>query len=817
MAQTFITKPLVLAVILAICGCVKPTASGPDAGEHRLGASIPVGPGTFNNLPITFPNITAPICDAGLVWANGGPGTDGGCVAQAEGGGGGGGGSTFVDGGSIVAGVETLEQWGAVGNGVTSDQSALASALAVCGNNGDAGAGYGSIYLGANRTYLVTGGIIPANCSIVGQNSYNSLLKSTTGAPVLVFAGNGIGLHHFGITGSNSTGQVGVQNGTFDAGLSGFVDYVIEDVSFTSLPIGIDVEHTSDDTNTYLKGGQIHDSHFLNSGSNPDAGCLNFGVLAEYNSATNNEFFGCGIGVNNFGGNNTIQDNHFTLSSTWDVAIEGDNGATITNDAHGIVSGNLINHGGGIFVGHIANGETFSHNQIRGSTEIELFNSSFVSFTGDNTIDVATVELNGSQGTTIDGNHWVVTTPTITSSNSATTWIGPNNWREDGTFPTYLLAADDRTGWTFPILGNLELPRAPNATSLVTDSVGQVAYRPNSLSDLGGTLLLLDPAQGVTIATGVSSWTDQSGNAGNFTQSTGADQPAFTASDSSYNNQPTIGPFTASASGLASGNWSTPPPSSGTIVWVGSCTFGGFFFDGNSANRYAAIQNHPTLSVYWSSLLELSTQTVAGSDLNDVPMVLIEDLNGANTRAWVSAIPLTPEGQIQLYASSGAIGTNSATGMTIGNDDTFDSPCGGKVALVWVSSSRMAATAGGIQSIFSYVANRFGGSSLAALPQTVMRTLTTGTYAVNAGDSILANPTGGVVTLNPNPIPSGQGFCVKNIASAAHNVVVNPFTSGSHIESATSAGTLTTALTISTIGQSFCLKSDGTNLYYGLN
>jgi lysophospholipase L1-like esterase len=46
-----------------------------------MGASIPVGPGTWNGLPITYPSIVAPACDAGLTWANGGPGSDGGCVA----------------------------------------------------------------------------------------------------------------------------------------------------------------------------------------------------------------------------------------------------------------------------------------------------------------------------------------------------------------------------------------------------------------------------------------------------------------------------------------------------------------------------------------------------------------------------------------------------------------------------------------------------------------------------------------------------------------------------------------------------------------
>lgn len=45
---------------------------------------------------------------------------------------------------------------------------------------------------------------------------------------------------------------------------------------------------------------------------------------------------------------------------------------------------------------------------------------------------------------------------------------------------------------------------------------------------------------GITIVTGVSAWADQSGNGNNAIQATGTAQPAYTASDSTLNNQSTI-------------------------------------------------------------------------------------------------------------------------------------------------------------------------------------------------------------------------------------------------------------------------------------
>lgn len=45
---------------------------------------------------------------------------------------------------------------------------------------------------------------------------------------------------------------------------------------------------------------------------------------------------------------------------------------------------------------------------------------------------------------------------------------------------------------------------------------------------------------GITLATGVSAWADQSGNSHHFAQATGNQQPLYTAADATLNNRPTV-------------------------------------------------------------------------------------------------------------------------------------------------------------------------------------------------------------------------------------------------------------------------------------
>lgn len=59
-------------------------------------------------------------------------------------------------------------------------------------------------------------------------------------------------------------------------------------------------------------------------------------------------------------------------------------------------------------------------------------------------------------------------------------------------------------------------------------------------SDISGLYTWYRSDQGITIATGVSQWNDLSGNAKHLTQATGANQPAYNATDSNFNNHPSL-------------------------------------------------------------------------------------------------------------------------------------------------------------------------------------------------------------------------------------------------------------------------------------
>jgi lysophospholipase L1-like esterase len=74
---------LVLAAVIAIGCSSRETPTPPHAVGASLPFAFPIGPASVNGLDAgTYPSLALPACDAGLVWANGGPGTDGGCVSS---------------------------------------------------------------------------------------------------------------------------------------------------------------------------------------------------------------------------------------------------------------------------------------------------------------------------------------------------------------------------------------------------------------------------------------------------------------------------------------------------------------------------------------------------------------------------------------------------------------------------------------------------------------------------------------------------------------------------------------------------------------
>lgn len=97
--------------------------------------------------------------------------------------------------------------------------------------------------------------------------------------------------------------------------------------------------------------------------------------------------------------------------------------------------------------------------------------------------------------------------------------------------------------------------------------------------------ILFSAARGVTVATGVSQWDDNSGFARNATQGTGAQQPAYSASDAAFAGLPSI-------TGDGADDWLSvawDPPTVGTtpivfffifrqVTW----TTGDYFFGGGN-------------------------------------------------------------------------------------------------------------------------------------------------------------------------------------------------------------------------------------------
>lgn len=329
-----------------------------------------------------------------------------------------------------IAGTFSLEQYGAVGDGVTSDQAAWTAAMAAI-----TAAGGGTLILGA-KTYLISGNaILPAGTTIVGQG-VSSTLKTTSDAPVIKVQNARCALYNFRILGNlTGTSQTGVLVGDPAVANSCPVDFMANSVYATQLGAW----------------GFVFNQNYL-AFQGPDiTACVadNCGAggfwsyLAEYVTFANcqsvNHGAGGGspIGFRVQAGNLMWTGGNITHCGLGVVVEDGGNAA------HGIVVGASINHCGLPVkvngTGGITAGMTFDSCHMYAG-DIWLVTCSGITFRNC-TIDVSDWIFQGSLGTVISSCKLPGVNPnaiidSYLGATSSTVWDG--NFDLSGQVPSFL-------------------------------------------------------------------------------------------------------------------------------------------------------------------------------------------------------------------------------------------------------------------------------------------------------------------------------------------------------------------------------------------
>ncbi len=289
-------------------------------------------------------------------------------------------------GSGAPAGVCTLEQFGAVGDGVVNDQTAIALAAAAL-----LAGTYKTLSLGA-KTYLGTWGFaIPAGCSVIGQGPGATVCKQV-GAPTPVFtigAVNDVEIRGLRIQGDGTATApaYGIRMGLIGVPNSGPQRVHISDVVIDFCWAGGVSYYRSPKTN--YEGPSLNNVYVTRGFD----GFL-FSEEGEYATLTNCHASTCTNGIRKAAGNITLVGCTAT-ANTNGLVLDGG----VTNDAHGVNAGCNFNHNStaNVVVGAIVNGENFSGcNMYAGN--INLTTSKGVSFEGC-FIDALVYNFNGSTGT----------------------------------------------------------------------------------------------------------------------------------------------------------------------------------------------------------------------------------------------------------------------------------------------------------------------------------------------------------------------------------------------------------------------------------
>lgn len=333
----------------------------------------------------------------------------------------------------------TPEDYGAVGNGSTDDNTAIQNAI-------NAASQAKKAILFSNKTYSVTGLVISDSITMIGMG-YKTILATSSNTPIVSITGsyNNIKNIHFK---GNSTGSS--QNGISAVGNSSLTAYRV-------------LNYINGCYGENLGGSLIYSQYMVgtNSGNGHEgafyvsdceaSNCTNgffFDTRAEYNTIVNCQTYSCTAGFNIVGGNNTVTGGK-AVACTYGVYLSS--GA---NDSHGSIIGTLLNHNtNNVYSTGIANGMLFNDCNIY-SGNIQILTSESVIFNNCALGGTFTITTTNSTNTLFNDCRFYQT-PTITITGDAPVgkncdFIGtqPTNIFNDGGKTVDYSATSTITGWS---------------------------------------------------------------------------------------------------------------------------------------------------------------------------------------------------------------------------------------------------------------------------------------------------------------------------------------------------------------------------------
>lgn len=372
----------------------------------------------------------------------------------------------------------TPEMYGAVGDGVTDDATAINNAVAS-----------GKFVRFGNKSYKILSTInIPSYAKLDGSGRTSIILASTA---INMFTINGVRAEISNLTfqGNNTVNQIGISAiGTGAVPVAPFVTGTkVHQCNFDLLYTGLYTLNSFNPT-TY-EGAYIVTGCEFTSCTNAGA---ELGLAGEYNLFTGNKFHSNNYGLYLIGGNQTISSNSLTFNTNAFRIIGGSN-----NGKH-LIIGNTINHNTTFSVEatSVSNGFRFEGNQVYSSGQFYMSSCSDVQIVG-NTFSQSAVSFSNLTCTNVSwiSNHFMFAT-TVTVTGTQPQRFG-NTWgvaTPNVTFAEYTLSAPlvtitgvNTTSGTGPFQvkdsggNNIFLSRADGRNSIGGNG------SPSSLSPFSGT------------------------------------------------------------------------------------------------------------------------------------------------------------------------------------------------------------------------------------------------------------------------------------------------------------------------------------------